>query len=291
MFVLIWIHCSWWFQIWSWNFKILKFWELCDIFWHVVCSRLPRGKFNYVGTLYRTRTWASKGIPHFGLMQNIHWDAHHHSIPDRDLYVKIRGYKKAYFLAYKLPGWFSTAYLLVIQDISLIILVEQIYKVTLSWKFRENGLWSWTITAMPIRNCIARRYTFKYHQQSYTNHWHDCFWNWDSRSLWKGYHPSFNIFDHYITHNNYTYLFLRAHIIDLAQDTAFLQHFLKMCWWCGIIGSRLYLLYATEWRIIYNLLPNETANEYNSTFDPNTRDINLFSIRWLMTLSYVRADL
>ena len=38
MFVLNLMHFSWWFQIWSWNSKILR------NLYRVVCSRLPRGK-------------------------------------------------------------------------------------------------------------------------------------------------------------------------------------------------------------------------------------------------------
>ena len=45
MFVLILMQFSWWFQIWSWNSKILTFfYQICFNVWPVVCTRLPRGK-------------------------------------------------------------------------------------------------------------------------------------------------------------------------------------------------------------------------------------------------------
>ena len=42
MFVLIWMHFSWWFQIWSWNFKIFIFLKVLGYFGPVVWSCLPR---------------------------------------------------------------------------------------------------------------------------------------------------------------------------------------------------------------------------------------------------------
>ena len=42
MFVLFWMHLPWWFQIWSWNSKMLPFFNLKKNVWPVVCTRLPR---------------------------------------------------------------------------------------------------------------------------------------------------------------------------------------------------------------------------------------------------------
>ena len=65
-----------------------------------------------------------------------------------EIHVKC-GLQKAKFLAYKLPGWFGTAIFLKFR-IFLIILTQQRYMIT--WKFRENGRRSCTIT-----QCLYRR--------------------------------------------------------------------------------------------------------------------------------------
>ena len=44
MFVLIWMHFSWWFQIWRWNLIILTFLTFLWDFVFVVCSPLPGWK-------------------------------------------------------------------------------------------------------------------------------------------------------------------------------------------------------------------------------------------------------
>ena len=71
MFVLCWMHFSWWFQIWSWIANILTFFEIFWKFVPVVCSRLLHALvllskvmlLSQISEMLTSISWTNEPIP------------------------------------------------------------------------------------------------------------------------------------------------------------------------------------------------------------------------------------